>query len=355
MIRWRTHFMKKSFKMRFMCVFSATLILLGSISLPVSVRADDDDDFLEDLVDLTPDEQIALEIIIDMDHDGDIDEDDVEAIAAGFEAAAIAEEERERERAREEERRREEAAEAEAQRQRQAQIELERQRQATADAQRQAAADQLRALELEKQLREEKEKAKKKEGRVTGIALSSTDVVLTPGQTYQVIAYVLPDQARNKRVYFSSTNASVATVDGSGIIRANSIGSCVIKATTDEGSYSACTTVRVNPAPAQAALTVSQDANWTAIATNMIIAAAPGATVNLIAPKAMSFDAGMINALKVRSDVSVLVGYPYNGHTYALAVPAGYNLAAKMDQSGKVSFVKLAAVKDGKILTSMVN
>lgn len=40
---------------------------------------------------------------------------------------------------------------------------------------------------------------------------------------------------------------------------------------------------------------------------------------------------------------------------YALAVPAGYNLAAKADQSGKVSFVKLAAVKDGKILTSMVN
>lgn len=37
-----------------------------------------------------------------------------------------------------------------------------------------------------------------------------------------------------------------------------------------------------------------------------------------------------------------------------MAVPAGYNLAAKADNTGKVSFIKLAAVKDGKIITTMV-
>ncbi len=116
----------------------------------------------------------------------------------------------------------------------------------------------------------------------------------------------------------------------------------------------ACTYVRVNPAPAVAAQTVAQDANWTTLSTKLILSAAPGAIVNLVAPKPLSFDAGMINALKMRPDVGLLIAYPYNGHTYAMAVPAGYNLSAKTDKNGKVSFLALAGVKDGKILTSMV-
>ncbi len=37
-----------------------------------------------------------------------------------------------------------------------------------------------------------------------------------------------------------------------------------------------------------------------------------------------------------------------------MAVPAGYNLSAKKDKNGKVSFLALAGVKDGKNLTSTV-
>ncbi|MCR4739581.1 MAG: hypothetical protein K5886_04885 [Lachnospiraceae bacterium] len=87
---------------------------------------------------------------------------------------------------------------------------------------------------------------------------------------------------------------------------------------------------------------------------NMVLMAAPNAVVNLVAPKAMSFDAAMINALTLRKDVGLLIAYPYNGHAYLLSIPKGYNLAAKMDKTGKVSFLSLAAVKDGKVLTTMV-
>ncbi len=111
--------------------------------------------------------------------------------------------------------------------------------------------------------------------------------------------------------------------------------------------------MRVNPAPAVAAQTIAQDANWTAIAANMIATAAPGAVVNLVAPKALSFDALMINTLKTRPDVGLLIAYPYNGHTYLMAVPAGYDLTSKIDKKGKVSFISLAAVKDGKIVVTM--
>jgi hypothetical protein len=37
-----------------------------------------------------------------------------------------------------------------------------------------------------------------------------------------------------------------------------------------------------------------------------------------------------------------------------MSVPAGYNLTAKKDTNGKVSFVSMAAVKDGKIAVTMV-
>lgn len=320
--------MFESVRKRFMCAFVAASVALGSLVCPVTVLADDDDDddFLEDLVDLTPEEKHFIEDIEDKDHDGDIDEHDVaEALAYGIVTAAF-----------------DSAAEQERQL-------AEQQRQKDlADAQRLAALEAQKRAELEAQLKAEKDR------RVTGIAVSTTYVTLNPGQTYQVIAYVKPDNARNRGAHFSTSNPSIATVDGSGVIRAVGVGTCVITATSDEKGYRACTTVDVNQPAAVAAQTVAQDANWTTIAAGMIVSAAPGATVNLVAPKAMAFDAAMINALKARPDVGVLVAYPYNGHTYALAVPAGYNLAAKMDKSGSVSFIKLAAVTDGKVITAMM-
>lgn len=296
-----------SMKTRFMCALMAASVALGSISFPVQVWADDDDyDFMDDLDDLTPEEIKFINSLTDEDGDDDIDEDDViaSAITLGIINAAVED--------------------------------AERQQKAEAERRRKAAEDEAN-----------------RKRRVTGVAVSTTYVKLQPGQTYQVYAYVQPDTADNKGYWFTSNNSNVASVDGSGIIHAVNAGNAIVTVTTSEGGYKANVTVDVNYAPAVAAQTVAQDANWTTIATNMILSAAPGAVVNLVAPKAMSFDAGMINALKMRPDVGVLIAYPYNGHAYALAVPAGYDLTSKMDANGKVSFIKLAAVKDGKVITAM--
>ena len=306
-----------SMKMRLMCGVTAVAVALGSFAAPVNVWADDDDDFLEDLVDLSDDEIDVLNNLDDHDGDGDIDEHDIDAISTIIAIAAL--------------------------------DEANNQYQAELDAQRRAAQAAQAELDALKRAQAEKEKSR----HVSGIWVSSTDVTLTPGQTYQIIAGVRPDTAVNKGVHFYTSEWNVASVDGSGIIRANSIGSCYITAVSDDGGYQARTYVRVNPTPAAAAQTVAQDANWTSIVANMIATAAPGAVVNLVAPKALSFDTLMINTLKTRPDVGLLIAYPYNGHTYVMAVPAGYNLAAKMDKNGKVSFLSLAAVKDGKIIVTM--
>ncbi len=312
----RKELMFESTKMRLMCGITAVSIALGSFAMPVNVWADDDDDddFLLDLIDLDDDESDALKHLHDYDDDDDVDEDDIETVVTLMTMAAL----------------------ADAEQQRQAEL---------AEQQRKLNEALKRASDAER---------KAAEAKVNGIWVSTTDVQLSVGQTYQIIAGVKPDTASNKGVSFSTSNAGVATIDGSGIIRAINVGSCVITARSNEGGYQAYASVRVSPAPAVAAQTIAQDANWTAIAANMIMTAVPGSVVNLVAPKALSFDAGMINALAARPDVGVLIAYPYNGHTYLLAVPAGYNLAAKKDKTGKVSFLSLAAVKDGKVVTSMV-
>lgn len=303
-----------SLKMRLMCGVTAATVVLGSLAAPVNVWADGYDDFLDYLVDTTDDEDDFLNSLHDHDRDGDVDEDDID-----WDIIDDILDEMER----------------------QHQDELEQQRRAA-----QAAQAELDAL---KRAQAEKEKSR----YVSGIWVSTTDITLTPGQTFQIIAGVKPDTAVNRGIHFYTSDWNTASVDGSGIVKANNVGSCIITAVSDDGGYKAFTAVRVNPAPAVAAQTIAQDANWTAIAANMIATAAPGAVVNLVAPKALSFDALMINTLKTRPDVGLLIAYPYNGHTYLMAVPAGYDLTSKIDKKGKVSFISLAAVKDGKIVVTM--
>ena len=321
-----------SIKMKLMCGVTAVSVLFGSVAMPVTTwAADGDDDLVDDLVDLDDEELEVIEQIIDVDGDGDVDERDAVAVAAVVVAERMAQE-----------------ADREHEENLRKQAELDAQRLA---AQRQAETDARKRAELEAQLKAEKEKNKR---RVTGISVSTTDVTLNPGQTYQITAYVKPDDAKDRGVSFSSNNNYVASIDASGVIHAYNTGTCVITARTNENGYQARTYVHVNAAPAVAAQTMAQDANWTNSAAAMILAAAPGSVVNLVAPKAMSFDAAMINALKARPDVGLLIAYPYAGHTYLMSVPAGYNLTAKKDTNGKVSFVSMAAVKDGKVAVTMV-
>lgn len=59
-------------------------------------------------------------------------------------------------------------------------------------------------------------------------------------------ATVTPNNATNKSVTWSSSNASVATVSSSGVVTAASKGTAVITVTTTDGNYKATCTVTVN-------------------------------------------------------------------------------------------------------------
>ena len=76
---------------------------------------------------------------------------------------------------------------------------------------------------------------------VNSISLNETSVSLTEGSTKQLQATVLPSNATDKSVSWSSSNNSVAQVSSSGLVTAESIGTATITCKANDGSGASAT------------------------------------------------------------------------------------------------------------------
>ncbi len=81
---------------------------------------------------------------------------------------------------------------------------------------------------------------------VTGLAVSPTSINLEEGQTSQLVATVNPSDATDSSVSWSSSNASVATVSASGLVIAVADGTANITVTTNDGGFTATSTITVS-------------------------------------------------------------------------------------------------------------
>lgn len=81
--------------------------------------------------------------------------------------------------------------------------------------------------------------------RVTGVSLNNNTLTLNAGGTNTLIATVLPTNATNKSVTWSTNNSSVASVNN-GTVTAHAAGQATITVTTADGGYSASCSVTVN-------------------------------------------------------------------------------------------------------------
>ncbi len=81
------------------------------------------------------------------------------------------------------------------------------------------------------------------------IALDKTELVLTIGTTAKLTATVLPDDVTDKTIVWTTSDASVSTVDAEGNVTAVSVGEAIITATC--GDKSATCKVTVNPVLAE--------------------------------------------------------------------------------------------------------
>ena len=82
---------------------------------------------------------------------------------------------------------------------------------------------------------------------VTGVSLNKSTSSITQGGTDQLTSTVLPSNASNPAVTWSSSNTNVATVSSNGLISAISAGTATITVTTLDGSKTATCTVTVTP------------------------------------------------------------------------------------------------------------
>ncbi|OHX64746.1 hypothetical protein NH26_24600 [Flammeovirga pacifica] len=83
------------------------------------------------------------------------------------------------------------------------------------------------------------------EVKVTGVTLNSNAENLTTGQTVQLSSTIAPIDATDKTVSWMTDNASVATVDANGLVKAIGAGDATITVTTNDGSFTAVAQITV--------------------------------------------------------------------------------------------------------------
>lgn len=81
---------------------------------------------------------------------------------------------------------------------------------------------------------------------VTGVSISGCPALdLEAGTVHQLTASVLPSNATDKSVSWSSSNPSVATVDANGLVTAVAPGSAIITVTTNDGTHTSTCNIDV--------------------------------------------------------------------------------------------------------------
>ena len=70
----------------------------------------------------------------------------------------------------------------------------------------------------------------------TAITLSQTTAEVPAGETLQLTATVLPENATDRTVSWTSSNPAVATVNANGLVTAVAAGTATITATTNDGT-----------------------------------------------------------------------------------------------------------------------
>lgn len=83
---------------------------------------------------------------------------------------------------------------------------------------------------------------------VESVSLDKTSITMTEGDTQTLTETVIPDNATDKSVVWSSNNTSVAVVSSSGVVTANAPGNATITVTTNDGAKKATCSVKVNAA-----------------------------------------------------------------------------------------------------------
>lgn len=82
---------------------------------------------------------------------------------------------------------------------------------------------------------------------VESVTVAPTTLSLAPGGSVQLTANLVPAEATNRKVAWSSSNPAAATVDANGKVTAVANGTAIVTAVTEDGGFSASSKVTVAP------------------------------------------------------------------------------------------------------------
>ncbi|NJO88015.1 MAG: family 16 glycosylhydrolase, partial [Chloroflexia bacterium] len=80
---------------------------------------------------------------------------------------------------------------------------------------------------------------------VTGVTVLPTSKTLKVDENQQLSATVLPSNATNKNISWTSSNPSIATVSSTGLVTAKSVGNATITVATEDGNFTATCSITV--------------------------------------------------------------------------------------------------------------
>lgn len=86
---------------------------------------------------------------------------------------------------------------------------------------------------------------KDEDASVSSVTLDETSLLLYEGQSHNFIATVLPENAANKSVSWTSSKSSVASISEEGVLKALQVGETTVTVTTLEGGFTATCEVMV--------------------------------------------------------------------------------------------------------------
>ena len=107
----------------------------------------------------------------------------------------------------------------------------------------------------------------------SSVKLNATNLTMTAGTTYTLIATVYPSTAKDKTIYWSSSDPTIAGMGNGGVVTAKKAGSCTITAKTSNGKKATCYVTVKNPVTATGiklnttAVTMTAGTNYTLKAT----------------------------------------------------------------------------------------
>ena len=174
---------------------------------------------------------------------------------------------------------------------------------------------------------------------VTGVTISTTSTTIYAGSTKTLVATVLPNNATDKAVTWSSSDNTIATVSNNGLVTALTTGATTITVTTHDGGYTASCAVAVEEATVTTLAIVgapvisAETCNYDAIADNSedvtssamwsIISGSQYATINP--------NNGHVTILNGASESTVTIQAVYAGLTATTNVTLTYVSGAESE------------------------